>query len=317
MITRRHCVLATLAFAGGCASEVPAGPAAPPTPEPLLLSQRSVGGGFLAPPTPGVGLPARPTGMFTKLASPTALALREHELLVADIVSGRLWRADLFAGTFSAVAGAPVGAQTALALGPEGSAWVLDPGARQVLRFARDGRLLQTWRVDREVVNPVAFALADQGATLLLADGAAAVWSEQRGPGGIVQVVRPAVPARDGARIGGVDAIAEAPSGLFVLDRVAGAVHRVARDGTVLDTLGRGVLRQPWALAADRAGRAFVIDAADLVVLQAGTETRRFALATLGVRRPGGIACDGRTLAIADALGGQVQLWRIGRGDAP
>ena len=41
------------------------------------------------------------------------------------------------------------------------------------------------------------------------------------------------------------------------------------------------------------------------------------ALATLGVRRPGGIASDGAQLAIADALTGQVLLFRIGRGDAP
>jgi hypothetical protein len=317
VIARRHCLLASLAIAGGCASEAPAGPTAPPSPEPLLVPQRSLAGGFLAPPTAGVGLPARPTGMFAKLASPTALALRDQELLVADIVTGRLWRADLFAGTFSGIAGAPVGPQMALALGPDGSAWVLDPGARQVLRFARDGRLLQTWRIDRELPSPVALALADQGATLLLADGAGAAWSEQRGPSGIVQIVRPVAPARDGLRISGVDALADAPRGLFVLDRLAGAVHVVARDGTVLDTLGRGTLRQPQALVSDRLGRAFVLDGADLVVLQAGAAPRRIALETLEVRRPGGIASDGRMLAIADALGGQVHLWRIGRGDAP
>lgn len=316
VITRRRSLLAALASLAACASEAPDA-AAPARAEPLLAPQRSVNGGFLAPPTPGVGVPARPSGMFAKLASPGALALREQELLVADVATGRLWRADLFAGTFTAVADAPVGPQTALALGPDGSAWVLDPAARRVLRFARDGRLLQTWRAEREVANPVAFALADQGATLLLADGAAAAWSEQRGPGGIVQMVRPVAPVRDGARVSGVDALAPAPAGLFVLDRLAGVVHLVGRDGAVLDTLGRGVLKQPQALAADRFGRAFVIDGAGLVVLQAGAVPRQVALATLGVRRPGGIASDGAQLAIADALTGQVLLFRIGRGDAP
>lgn len=316
VITRRRSLLAAFGALAGCASEALEGAVAPRA-EALLTPQRTVGGGFLAPPTPGVGLPARPSGMFVKLASPGALALREQELLVADVVTGRLWRADLFAGTFTGIADAPVGPSTALALGADGSAWVLDPAARRVLRFARDGRVLQTWRAEREVANPVGFALADQGATLLLADGAGAAWSEQRGPGGIVQIVRPVAPARDGARVSGVDAIAVTPAGLFVLDRLAGAVHVVARDGAVQETLGRGALKQPQALAADRHGRAFVIDGADLVVLQAGVAPRHLALATLGVRRPGGIASDGLQLGIADALTGQVLLFRIGRGDAP
>lgn len=315
--TRRLWLLAAAAAAtglAGCASEPPEGGAAPARAEPLLAPLRSVGGGFLAPATPGVGLPARPSGLFAKLASPGALALRDAELLVADVVTGRLWRVDLGAGTFTAVADAPVGAQTALALGADGSAWVLDPGARRVLRFARDGRLLQTWRAERELANPVALALADGGATLLLADGAGAAWSEQRGPGGIVQMVRP---VRDGTRVSGVDALAPAPGGLFVLDRLAGAVHLVGRDGAVQATLGRGVLKQPQALAADRSGRAFVLDGADLVVLQRDRPPRALALAGLGVQRAGGLAGDGAQLAIADALTGQVLLFRVGRGEAP
>lgn len=314
MVTRR--ALFALVAAGGvhgCASDTaPAGQA--PRDEPLLAPTRSVGGGFIAAPSPGPGLPARPSGAYAKLVSPGAVALRDGDLLVTDRVGQRLWRADLFAGTFSAIAGAPVNPNTALALGADGSAWVLDTVTRSVLRFARDGRLLQTFRVDTAIASPVALALVDAGATLLLADGLGAQWSEQRGPGGIVQFT---LPARDGVRVGGVDGLAPARDGVWVLDRLAGVVHRVARDGRVLETLGRNELAQPRAIAADRFDRVFVLDPADqaLKLLHGGRPTVRLPLAALGVRQPSALASDGGQLAIGDGLTGQVLLFRIGRGE--
>lgn len=308
---RRAC-LAALGCAvlggAGCASEA----GAPPRPAPLLGPPRVVGGGFLAP----AGAPAaRPNGIYAKLLSAGAVAVRDTELLVADVAAGRLWRADLVAGGFDAVAGAPVGPDTALALGPDQSAWVLDPPTRQVLRFARDGRLLQTWRAGAALASPVDFMLADGGATLLLADGLGAQWADQRGPGGTVQWV---LPKAGGTRVASVQALAPAADGsLFVLDRLAAAVHRVQRDGTVLDTLGRGELAQPQAIAPDRFGRVWVLDppARALVLLQAGQGVQRVPLASLGLARVSGLAGDGRQLALADAALGQVHVMAVGRGD--
>jgi hypothetical protein len=282
-----------------------------------LTPWRVVNGGFLAPPQPAPlpGMPPplpRPgSGMFIKLIAPAAIALRGPDLLVADTATTRLWRIDPAANQASGIAGAPVAIGTALALGPDLSAWVLDQATRQVLRFARDGRLMQTYRVPTELPSPIALALADGGATLLVADGMGAQWSEQHGASGIVQKVAPR--SDSGTRVSGVDGLALAGSALFVLDRLAAAVHKVARDGHVLATLGRGELMQPSAIAADRDGRVFVVDAAQqsLVLLREGAPAQRFGAADLRMQRIGGIAIDERVLALSDALLGQVATFLI------
>lgn len=322
---RRRLVLAGAGALAGCAADLPAGP--PPAPgQPQRL--RTLQGGFLAPvlaggllppPRPGLPLPAG-SGQFVRWVAPAALALRGNDLLVADAGSGRLWRADAYGLQVSALAGAPVGRQTALALGVDGSAWVLDPFARQVLRFGRDGRLLQTLRVGIADGAPVAIALAADGLTLLVADGLGAAWSEHRGVGGVVRQVAPE--AEGGQRISGVDAIAAHPAqsgSVLVLDRLRGVVHRVSREGRVQQTLGRGQLRRPVALALDRLGRAYVHDAQDAAVvrLSADGEARRWAAAELGVQQIGAIAVDELTLAVADALAGAVVLHSFAHEAAP
>lgn len=299
-MVRRRVLLGAAMLAGCAGAPLPAPPAARPG-QPLRW--RTLQGGFIAPSLP----PAAPaagarTGMFVRWLAPGAIALAGQELLVADSGSGRLWRAEAGGGYLTGVAGVVAGAQTQLALGPDLSAWVLDPAARQVLRLARDGRLLQTLALPPAMLAPVAMLLADGGATLLLADGMGAQWLELR-PGGIGRTVVP-------EGMGGVDGLAAAPGGLFVLDRLAGAVHQVARGGRRLATLGRGELLQPVAIAADRLGRVYVHDAQDksLKRLQPGAPVQRWTAAALGLQRIGGLAVDGLLLAVSDPPAGQVQL---------
>jgi hypothetical protein len=303
-------------LASGCANTPQDGAAREsPAARGPLTPWRIVNGGFLTPPQP-LGVPPRPgTGMFVKLLAPRAIALRGPDLLVADSGSSRLWRIDPAFNHAAGIAGVPVTFGTALALGPDLSAWVLDAGSRQVLRLARDGRLLQSYRIPTELPSPVAIALADSGATLLVADGMGAQWAEQRSPAGIGRTVSPQSPA-GGVRISGADAIALAGDDVLVLDRLAAAVHRVTRDGRAVATLGRGELMQPSAIAADREGRVFVVDAAEraLVVLREGQPARRFSAEELGLQRIGGIALDERTLALSDTLLGQVALFLIAPG---
>lgn len=308
-----------LAGLAGCATDpqaqAPAGPPGPPgTPPPW----RTLQGGYLTPQLPLPGAPPRlASGMFVRWVAPGPLALRGNELLVADLATGRLWRADTAGHAVTGLPGAPVGPGTALALGADLSAWVLDPQARQVLRFARDGRLLQSHHIDTVTPSPMGLALADGGATLLLADGLGAQWSEQRGPAGVVQHIAPA--RADGQRISGVDALVVAGEQVWVLDRLQGVVHRCTRQGLVLQTLGRGELMQPVALAVDRLGRAVVLDAQDgsLKRLHANAPAQRWSAADLGVQRIGGLAMDGLMLAVSDAQRGQVVLHSLAQELAP
>lgn len=307
---------AALAVLGACATPEPAPPAAAAAPgSPAALRPwRTLQGGFLAPPGAAFGLPARPgTGAFVKLLAPTAIALRGNDLLIADAGSGRLWREDLALNTLTPVAGAPVTPGTAVALGPDLSAWVLDGITRQVLRFARDGRLLQTWRAAPAAASVAGFALADGGATLLVVDDSLRQWIEFRSAGGPAMARSLPPPLR------GADGLAVAGETLFVLDKALGAVHAMRRDGTLLATLGERELKRPQAIAADRFARVFVVDAADRAVklLVPGREAQVFGAEALGVQQIGGIAVDERFLAISDRVTGTVVIHQIVGGGGP
>ena len=318
MLRRRTCL--AWALLGGCAGE-PMNAPPPTTPsgsDALLTPWRTFQGGFLTPPTPGIGLPLRPgSGMFVKLIAPGPIALRGSDLLIADLGSARLWRTDVMTQAMTGIAGAPVGPGTALLLGPDLSAWVLDAPARQVLRFGRDGRLLQTFRAAIGAV-PSSIALADGGNVLLQADGALGQWSEQRAIGALAVPLRP---EREGGGLLQVDAIAvgaKNPRDVFVLDRGAAVVHRVQRDGRIVQTLGQGELRQPQAFAVDRWDRVFVVEAPlrSLRVLRAGAPSIVLSAEQLGVQQIGGIAIDERFLAVADRLAGQVVIHQLGAGES-
>ena len=283
----------------------------------LPLHRRTLQGGFLPRKTAGKDDAAGPSnGMFVRWMVPGALALRGTDLLLADVGTARLWRADITGSAIIEVEGAPVGAQMSLALGPDLSAWVLDPPARQVLRFARDGRLLQRHHVGADVGRPVALALAPDGTTLLLADaaGASAGWAELAVSGGPPRRVAPA--RAGGQRLGGVDALAVGRGGVFVLDRAAGAVHRVSRRGAVLQTLGVGDLQRPLAIAVDEQDRVYVHEGQDGSIkrLAAGWPTRRWSAADLGVEQIGGLAVGAGLLAISDAQAGTVVLHSLASG---
>lgn len=283
-----------------------------------LGAPRSVSGGALAAPGAAFGMPQQPgSGALVRLVAPTAIALRGNDLLVVDAGTGRVWRADLVFNTLSVVPGVPAVASTTVALGPDLAAWVLDSVARQVLRIGRDGRLLQTFRATQDAPAPTTFALADAGATLLLADSSLHQWLELRAVGGVAPVVVARATAGDPVR--GADAIAQAHDLVYLLDRAAALVHVVQRDGRVVGRLGAGELKQPVAIAADRAGHVAVLDAHDNAVkfLHEGAAAQVFDAARLRVQVIGGIALDDAALAVSDRVAGQVQIHPLLAGVRP
>lgn len=279
---------------------------------------RTLDGGFLGRTSPALGVPAAPgTGMYTRFVAPVALALHGHELLVADAGSGRLWRVDVLLDTMAGIAGAAVSPQTVLALGHDGSAYLLDPPTRRIARFARDGRLIQAWSVPLAIATPVALALADGGATVLLGDGMGARWVEMRGGPGLPMALTPH--RADGRPVSGTDALGVWRDTVYVLDRLAGAVHHCRRDGSALATLGQGRLQQPSRLAVDGVGRACVLDAHDgrLHLLAPDGSAQVLDTRAAGAAQAAAVAADGDLLAIADRASGRVVLWRSGPGTLP
>lgn len=296
-----------LACAGAPQSPV-APPAAAAPGELGLVPWRTLVGGFPAVAAPLTGTPVRPNATaYAKLVAPTAVALLGDDLLVADSGTQRVWRADLGFNTLTALPGVTATPTTALALAPDLSAWVLEGVAGQVRRFARDGRLLQTFRLAPDAAAPTGLALADAGATLLVADSGLRQWLEYRPVGSLVTSVRP----QGGVR--GVDAVAVNGTALWVLDRGTALVHRVDRSGRVLASLGAGVLQQPVALAVDARDRVWVLDAQDhsLRLLQEGRPVQVFDAAALRVQQAAALAVSEGFIAVADRLGGQVVVYRV------
>lgn len=314
----RRCLVVGGLLAAGCAGVDDPGAGSQPGVQRVL-------GGFLSPVVPGapvLPLPGQPlspprpgSGMFVRWTAPAALALRAAELLVADLGSQRLWRSDLPSQSVTAVPGAPVGLQTRLLLGPDRSAWVLDPFARQVLRFGLDGRLLQTWRTS--AAQPVGMALLDAGATLVVADAAQAQWLELRSGGAWAQPVLPR--HADGRRLGGVDALCAGREHLFVLEAMARAVHRMARDGTVLESWPVALPAQAAAMGIDRFDRLWLLEAAGRSVLRLGPggDSVVVPAESLGATQLSGLSVDEHTVALADRLAGQVLLLPLPAAGAP
>lgn len=301
----------------GCAAAVdapsPVAAVTPPPGEVALTLWRRVNGGFVGAPEP---LPLGPSraggGPRVSLLAPTAVALHDQELVVADSGSRRLWRCDPLLNTLVPVPDVQVTPTTALVLAPDLSLWVQDGAGGPVRRFARDGRVVQSVSPAGDLVAPAGLAVADLGATLLVADAGLRQWTEWRLAGRPL----PVNPRLDGGASVGVDGIAAAGAHVWVLDRAAGLVHRVDRSGRVLARLGEGQLRQPVALAADRAGRVWVLERQDhsIRLLREGRPMQVFDAAALGVREPAAMAATDGALAVADRLGGQVLVMRVTEG---
>lgn len=313
LLQGRRQALATL-LAGCAAGSLPgcatpgAGEAAPVPDEPRPW--RTLHGGYLATLPAAPGRPPLPGGgAFVRFGSVVALALRGVELLVADAAAARLWRCDLAGGQISAVDEVPVSPRLQLLLGPDLTAWALDPPSQRLWRVARDGTPRPPVRLPSSLATPVTMTLADAGATLLVGDGSGAHWLEWRGAGGVPRVVEPQ--GADGRRVSGVDALALAADGqVLVLDRLAARVHRCTRAGLVLGSLGLGELHQPVGVAAGPGREVWVHDAHDdsLVRLRDGAPLRRWPAQAFAMARIGAFAVDGRYIATGDVQRGTVTL---------
>lgn len=319
MVTRRSALHAAAAAAvaalNGCAAAIDAArPSAANRADAGLNPWRVVNGGFLAAPQPLSGAPAQPgSGAYVRLVFPAAVALRDNELLIVDSGAGRVYRHDLALGTLVPIAGAPAAAETRVALGADLSAYVLDTGARRVLRFARDGRLLQTFRAESIAADPTDLALAPDGVTLYVADRTLAQVVVFRTAGAIAL---PLVPRVGEARVAGVRALAPGRRGIYLLDEHAGAVLLIASDGALLARFGQGQLTAPTALAVDRDERVYVAEARTgaLKVFADGVLARTFDARELRLQSIGALASDGDALAIADPPAGAVALFRVAGG---
>ncbi|MBK8231365.1 MAG: hypothetical protein IPK72_12405 [Candidatus Eisenbacteria bacterium] len=153
------------------------------------------------------------------------------ELLVVDRAGGRLLLFDRFGGFQAEVTAAgggdrPLG-PTRLALDDEGTAYLLDPAARTVRRYSRQGVALDAWRYDEGLMRGAGQAACVDllpNRTVALAAGDAS-WLRLFSPDGVL-LFHAEFPAWRGTRI--TDLVAFDDSLLYIARPDQGEVARLA-----------------------------------------------------------------------------------------
>lgn len=308
---RMLAVAATFAALSGCIELTKENLVAAPAPHSgaaTVTPWRTINGGFLGGPSPLTGVPVRPgVGAYVRLVAPTAVAVRGNDVLIVDSGAARVYRYDIALNALITIGNAPATPETRVALGPDLSAYVLDTAARRLLRFGRDGRLLQTFRTDA-AATPADFALAEDGVSIQMIDRTQMQVALLTSVGASVLPLRPE--RADDPRVGALAAIAIGRAGTYLLDAGAGLVHLIDREGRVLRSFGHGQLELPGSLAVDRFERVYVTEPAAraIKVFRDGALVQTLTAADLHLPGIGAIAIGDPLLAATDRDSGQVSL---------
>ena len=250
-------------------------------------------------------------GPFTPLRGPVAVAAMGPDVYVADAGLGMLLRADQVANRLTPFGPRGVQPGTRLAAAVDGSLYVLEPAGRRLQRFARDGRLLQTFPVDPTIASLRDLALDPARGRILGADALNRQLVAFR-PLGTSSELLP-LHGEPRYQVASFDALAVAPDALYALDARCRCIARLAFDGQVLATFGHERLVKPERIAADRYGRLFVADAGDRTIkaFRDGTLEETIQNASLGLLEATDLIHADGWLYVADAPGSQVRMLRV------
>jgi hypothetical protein len=280
----------------------------------LLTPWLTITGGWRTDPQSpaGVAGAARVAGPRLNFMQPVGVAAQGDVLLVADAGARTLWRVDRPRDAMSAFApftGSIPDQGTSMQMGIDFSAWVALPSEHMVVQYDARGRIVRRWSDEADASRPVAVAVPDSRAEVLVGDAATAriVAFDPLGR------ARRVLGAGQPGALQSIGAMCLGPRGLYVLDRIAQVVVVMGPNGEVLDLIGENELMRPRALAVDRAGRVFVADDGDQrIKVFRGAQMIASAGGTgNGPGRFGRIeslAVDGNLLYAADSQNARVQV---------
>ncbi len=205
----------------------------------------------------------------------------------------------------------PARVDTRLLVGPDLSLFVVEPSARRVARYTRDGRLATAYADPLHLAHPVSAAWDEAGGRLIVADS---VYRHLVAfhPAGAASYLVP-MHADDRHSVRAISAVAVGKSAIHVADPVCRCVLAVARDGRIAYSYGDNVIVQPGALALDDRERAYIADtgAAMVRVYEGVREIANVAAADLGIAQVTDIAIHRNTLVVTDATTARVVIVRV------
>lgn len=277
----------------------------------LLRPWTSVRGGFQLAPGPVMGTWFPPPGPFLALRSPVAAAARGTDLYIADAGHDAVFHYDVATDQMRRVLGSGARPGMKLCVFGDRSVLAFDPMFRRLTRLSRDGVQLARLQDPALLSGALDIALDDSSGMIWLADAAAARLLAVR-PAMRAAVSVPVIASSDEA-IGQLTALAAGPDALYAIEAARSRVLQLDAQGRVLQAFGDDVLRQPRAVAVDRHRRVYVIDSFDRSVhlFRGGRALARIAAPEIGAAELSDLRVHDDELAIADALGARVHLFRL------
>lgn len=278
---------------------------------PLLTPAATLTGAFVEGALAPLSAPPRTPGFSGHLSWqwPTAVAARGNYIYVVDGGRRQIFRYDLAMQTMTPFADYVASGVSGIAVARDLSLFVADADARQVLHFAFDGRLLQKLSNDMELTRPVAVLPDERSANVLVADNLRSHVVVFNSLGRVISALRP-VAARS------IEAMAQGPDGLYLVDRVNRQIVVIGLDGAERYVLGKGTLKMPGAIAVDQFNRVFVSDTFDNTIR---VYQREQLLATIGgaganlasFNRITSLSVDQNMLYVVDSLNARIRTFRV------
>ncbi|OWW21287.1 hypothetical protein [Noviherbaspirillum denitrificans] len=267
----------------------------------------------------GAQLTVEPTGIFPQprtavtgylpFISPVAVAARNNILYFVDSGHRQVFRYDPARLSMVRFADAVTGTASAIAVGPDLSLYVAEPGTGQVLHYSWDGRPLPSFRHEPALRQPVGIVVDESSGQVFVADSLYNHVVVFNGLGRALELLRP-------EEAKSIESMARGPDGLYVADRLGRQVVVMALDGRDLYSFGNEDLKMPHAITVDRFNRVFVSDDFDntIKVFQ-----DRELIATIGgsgaspanFNRIAFLSLDRNTLYVADSLNGRIQSLQL------
>lgn len=231
-----------------------------------MVLARTVSHGLLET---GPGQSPRVVGKISRqqfhLLFPKAIAAHANELFIVDSGHGTILRFDQMRNVFNAFAPMPSStAEVDLFVDKDLSLYVVDARSGEVRQYNWHGDLVQHYRDDQNMRQPVAVVVAPGGADILVADGLRAIVLGFNRLGGVSGSL--------GARLTGgplfqdIVAMARGPDTTFISDKLARLIYVFGPNQRLQTVFGEDSLEQPQAIAVDDYQRAFVVDRFDSTI---------------------------------------------------
>lgn len=198
---------------------------------------------------------------FTRLFAVDAVAARGNDIFVADIGQRSIFHIDRAQRSISKFASLDGGLSTDLFFAVDFSLYVIDQRQRQVIQYARDGRVVAKYENSIDLSSPVAVVESEEMNRVLIADGLAGKIAMFNRLGSMFGIIGQNINIQHPA--GNITDMVTENGFIYLLDKVAREVSVIDTEGRPLYSVGASILKQPVAIALDYCRRIFVADQFD------------------------------------------------------